>query len=41
MKDRGLKIDHSTIGRWVLTYSPQIEERTRRHLKLTNDSKRK
>lgn len=38
MKDRGLKVDHSTIGRWVLNYSLQIEERTRRHLKLTNDS---
>ena len=38
MLERGLKVDHSTIGRWVLTYSPQIDERTRRHLKLTNDS---
>ncbi|NJO95057.1 MAG: IS6 family transposase [Pleurocapsa sp. CRU_1_2] len=38
MLERGLKVDHSTIGRWGLNYSPQIEERTRRHLKLTNDS---
>ncbi len=38
MLERGLKVDHSTIGRWVLNYAPQIEERTRRHLKLTNDS---
>ncbi len=38
MLERGLKVDHSTIGRWVLNYSPQIEERARRHLKLTNDS---
>ena len=38
MKERGLKLDHSTIGRWVLTYSPEIDRRTRRHLKLTNDS---
>ena len=38
MKDRGLKVDHSTIGRWVLIYSPQIDEKARRHLKLTNDS---
>ncbi len=38
MKDRGLKVDHSTIGRWVLTYSPEIEKRTRRFLKPTNDS---
>lgn len=38
MLERGLKVDHSTIGRWVLNYSPQIDEKTRRHLKLTNDS---
>ena len=38
MLERGLKVDHSTIARWVLTYSPQIDERTRRYLKLTNDS---
>ena len=38
MLERGLKVDHSTIGRWVLTYSPQIDEKARRHLKLTNDS---
>ena len=38
MLERGLKIDHSTIGRWVLTYAPQIDERTRRNLKITNDS---
>lgn len=40
MLERGLSVDHSTIGRWVLTYSPEIDERTRRHLKLTNDSRR-
>ncbi len=38
MKDRGLSVDHSTIGRWVLAYAPEIDERARRHLKLTNDS---
>ena len=38
MLERGLKVDHSTIGRWVLTYAPEIDARTRRHLKLTNDS---
>lgn len=38
MLERGLKVDHSTIGRWVLTYSPEIEQRTRRYLKPTNDS---
>ena len=38
MLERGLKVDHSTICRWVHTYSPEIDERTRRHLMLTNDS---
>ena len=38
MLERGLKVDHSTIGRWVLTYSPEIDRRTRRYLKPTNDS---
>ena len=35
MLERGLKVDHSTIARWVLTYSSQIDEKTRCHLKLT------
>ena len=38
MLERGLKVDHSTIGRWVLAYSPEIDRRTRRYLKPTNDS---
>ena len=36
--ERGLKVDHSTICRWVHTYSPEIDQRTRRFLKPTNDS---
>ena len=36
--ERGLKVDHSTICCWVHSYSPEIEQRARRHLKLTNDS---
>jgi transposase-like protein len=38
MLERGLSVDHSTICRWVHAYSPEIEQRTRRHLKPTNDS---
>jgi len=38
MLERGLKVDHSTICRWVHTYSPEIDKRTRRFLKPTNDS---
>ena len=38
MLERGLKVAHSTICRWVHTYSPEIEKRTRSYLKPTNDS---
>ena len=38
MVERGLKVDHSTIGRGVLAYSAQIDKRTRPYLKPTNDS---
>ena len=24
MRDRGIDVDHSTIGRWVTKYSPEI-----------------
>jgi transposase-like protein len=26
MEERGVEVDHSTINRWVVTYSPQLEE---------------
>jgi transposase, IS6 family len=38
MLERGLKVDHSSICRWVHTYSPEIDKRTRRYFKPTNDS---
>jgi transposase-like protein len=38
MLERGLKVDHTTIYRWVHAYSPEIEKRTRHYLKPTNDS---
>ena len=38
MAERGLKVDHTTIMRWVHQYSPEIEKRIRRHLRPTNDS---
>ena len=31
--ERGLKVDHSTIHRWVVEYSPQLEASFRRHHK--------
>lgn len=38
MEERGLKITHTTIMRWVHQYSPIIDERIRKHLKPANDS---
>ncbi len=40
MLERGLKIAHSTICRWVHKYAPELDKRCRRHLKPTNDSYR-
>ena len=38
MIERGVKVDHTTIMRWVHQYSPEIEKKIRRHLRPTNDS---
>ena len=38
MVERGIKVDHSTINRWVLKYAPELDKRIRPHLQLTNDS---
>jgi IS6 family transposase len=38
MSERGLKLSHTTIMRWVHEYSPIINEKIRKHLKPTNDS---
>ncbi|MBB1166298.1 IS6 family transposase, partial [Lactobacillus rhamnosus] len=38
MLERGIKVDHTTIYRWVQRYSPEIEKRCRSHLRPTNDS---
>ena len=31
--ERELKVDHSTINRWVIEYAPQLEEAFRKHYK--------
>ena len=31
--ERGLKVDHSTINRWVIHYAPQLEESFRKRYK--------
>jgi IS6 family transposase len=38
MSERGLSIDHTTIFRWVQNYAPEIDRRSRPHLKKSNDS---
>ena len=38
MRERGLSVDHSTISRWVQHSAPEIDKRSRPHLKACNDS---
>jgi len=38
MNERGLSVDHTTIYRWVQRYAPELEKRSRPHLRPTNDS---
>jgi transposase, IS6 family len=40
MNERGLSVDHTTIYRWVQRYAPELEKRSRPHLRPTNDSYR-
>jgi transposase-like protein len=30
MEERGIELDHATINRWVIKYSPQLEEQFHR-----------
>ena len=32
MAERGVKVDHTTIMRWVHQYSPEIEKKVRKYL---------
>jgi transposase, IS6 family len=38
MAERDLAVDHSTIGRWVLRYAPELLKRIRRELRPPNRS---
>ncbi len=38
MQERGLNICHTTIYRWVLEYSPELNRGLRKYLKPTGDS---
>src|SRR4028118_1228163 len=38
VNERRLDIHHTTVFRWVQEYSPEIDQRSRSHLRPTNDS---
>ena len=38
MRERGLPVDHTTIYPWVQHFAPELEKRSRPHLKACNDS---
>jgi IS6 family transposase len=38
MAERGLRVDHTTIYRWIQRYAPELEKRCRPYLKACNDS---
>src|SRR5512135_489010 len=38
MLERGLHVDSTTIYRWVQRYAPELDKRSRSHLKATTDS---
>ena len=40
MRERGLTVGHNTIFRWVQRYAPEVNNRIRPHLKLTEASYR-
>ena len=31
MAERGISVDHATVGRWVVRYSPELPEQFNRH----------
>ena len=38
LEERDLRVDHTTVWRWVQRYAPELDQRTRPHLKPTNKS---
>src|SRR5262245_43289255 len=38
MTERGLAVDHSTIGHWVLQYAPELHQCSRREIRPPNRS---
>jgi transposase-like protein len=40
MQERGVRVDHTTVFRWVQRYAPELDKRCRPSLRATNDSYR-
>jgi DDE domain len=40
LQERGVRVDHTTVFRWVERYAPELDKRCRPQLKVTNDSYR-
>ena len=40
LRERGVKVDHTTVYRWVQRYAPELDRRCRPALRATNDSYR-
>ncbi len=38
LEERCLRVDHTTVWRWLQYYGPELEQRLRRHLKPTEKS---
>jgi transposase-like protein len=38
LADRGVKVDHTTLFRWIQAYAPEHVKRIRPHLRMTNGS---
>jgi transposase-like protein len=38
VNERGMKVSHTTILRWVQQYGPELDKRCRPYLRSTNDS---
>jgi transposase, IS6 family len=40
LRERGVRVDHTTVFRWVQRYAPELDKRCRPSLRATNDSYR-
>jgi transposase, IS6 family len=38
LADRGIRVDHTTLFRWVQVYALELDKRMRPHLRVTNGS---